>query len=177
MTQALDMVMVKEMLKDFAEGFGEDTSTTALALLNRGVASQSIWDALFDGAGELLMRAPGIASLHATTFSNACHYSFQRCRDEQTRKMLLLQNAAFMPLFRGNSKDKGNGWHIGMSSEVRFAAAIPAKRATSKGSPLGFLGKALRTLGAILTKADASAVRLLADLPETSTIAARPDLS
>jgi hypothetical protein len=29
LTQALDMVMVKEMLKDFAEGFGEDTSTTA----------------------------------------------------------------------------------------------------------------------------------------------------
>jgi hypothetical protein len=96
-----------EMLKAIRDGSAEDTSTTALALLNRGVAPQSIWDALFDGAGELLMRAPGIASLHATTFTNATHYAFQHCRNEETRKLLLLQNSAFLPLFRGNSKDKG----------------------------------------------------------------------
>ena len=53
------------------------------------------------------MRQPGIQSLHATTFSNATHYAFQHCRDEQTRKLLLVQNAAFLPLYRGNSKDKG----------------------------------------------------------------------
>ena len=53
------------------------------------------------------MRAPGILSLHATTFSNAVHYAFNRCRDEQTRKLMLLQNASFLPHFRGNSKDKG----------------------------------------------------------------------
>jgi len=53
------------------------------------------------------MQAPGILSLHATTFTNAVHYAWRRCRDEESRKMLLLQNAAFMPLFRGNAKDKG----------------------------------------------------------------------
>lgn len=96
-----------EMLKAIRDGSAVDTSAKAIELLNRGVAPQSIWDALFDGAGELLMRQPGILSLHATTFTNASHYSWQHCRDDETRRLLLLQNASFMPLFRGNSKDKG----------------------------------------------------------------------
>lgn len=97
----------REMLRAIRDGSAVDTSAKVVELLNRGAAPQSIWDALFDGAGELLMRQPGILSLHATTFTNACHYSFQHCRDDETRRMLLLQNAAFMPLFRGNSRDKG----------------------------------------------------------------------
>jgi hypothetical protein len=96
-----------EMLKAIRDGSALDTSAKAVELLNRGVGPQSIWDALFDGAGELLMRQPGILSLHATTFTNASHYSWQHCRDDETRRLLLVQNAAFMPLFRGNSKDKG----------------------------------------------------------------------
>ena len=97
----------REMLKSIRDGSAVDTSAKVVELLNKGVAAQSIWDAIFDGAGELLMRQPGILALHATTFTNACHYSWQRCRDEETRRLLLLQNAAFMPLFRGGSKDKG----------------------------------------------------------------------
>ncbi len=97
----------REMLQTIREGSAKDAGAKALELLNQGVAPQSLFDAFFDGAGELLMRAPGILSLHATTFTNALHYSWQHCRDEETRKMLLLQNASFMPLFRGNSKDKG----------------------------------------------------------------------
>jgi hypothetical protein len=96
-----------ELLRAIRTGSAVDTSDLTLKLLNRGVAPQSIFDALFDGAGELLMQAPGILSLHATTFTNAVHYSWRRCRDEETRKLLLLQNAAFMPLFRGNAQDKG----------------------------------------------------------------------
>ncbi len=95
------------MLEAIREGSAADTSARAIELLNRGVAPQSLFDACFDGAGELLMRQPGILALHATTFTNATHYAFQHCRDEGTRKLLLLQNAAFMPLFRGNSADKG----------------------------------------------------------------------
>jgi hypothetical protein len=101
-----DADATREMLKAIRGGSSVDTSAKVIELLNRGVAVQSIWDALFDGAGELLMRQPGILALHATTFTNATHYSFQHCRDEETRKLLLLQNAAFMPLFRGNSRDK-----------------------------------------------------------------------
>lgn len=97
----------REMLSAIRDGSANDTSTKAIELLNRGVSPESLWDAFFDGAGELLIRQPGILALHATTFTNATHYAFQHCRDEETRKLLLLQNAAFMPLFRGNSKDKG----------------------------------------------------------------------
>ena len=97
----------REMLQTIREGSAKDAGEKAVELLNRGVAAQSLFDAFFDGAGELLMRAPGILSLHATTFTNALHYAWQHCRDEKTRKILLLQNASFLPLFRGNSKDKG----------------------------------------------------------------------
>jgi hypothetical protein len=47
------------------------------------------------------MQAPGILSLHAMTFTNAAHYAFQRAQSDETRRLLLLQNAAFMPLYRG----------------------------------------------------------------------------
>jgi hypothetical protein len=117
----------REMLGAIRDGSANDTSAKAIELLNKGVAPQSIWDALFDGAGELLMRAPGILALHATTFTNATHYAFQHCRDDETRKLLLLQNAAFMPLFRGNSKDKG----------IRIDALEPVALASSGADAVG----------------------------------------
>lgn len=97
----------RELIAAIRAGSANDTSAKVVELLNRGVAVPSLWDALFDGAGEILMRQPGIAAIHATTFTNACHYSFQHTHDEDTRKMLLLQNAAFLPLYRGG-KDDGN---------------------------------------------------------------------
>ena len=96
-----------ELLQAIRSGSAVDTSELTVKLLNRGVAPQSIFDAIFDGAGELLMQAPGIASLHASTFSNAVHYAWQHAQSDETRRLLLLQNAAFLPLFRGNSKDRG----------------------------------------------------------------------
>jgi len=96
-----------EMLQAIRTGSAMDTSALTVKLLQRGASVQSLFDGIFEGTGELLMQAPGILSLHATTFTNAVYYTWWRCRDEQTRKMLLLQNAAFMPLFRGNAKDKG----------------------------------------------------------------------
>ncbi len=96
-----------EMLQTLRQGSAQDTSEKAVDLINRGVAPQSIWDALFDGAGELLMREPGIRSLHAVTCTNALHFEWQHCGSEETRKLLLLQSAAFLPLFRGNRPDQG----------------------------------------------------------------------
>jgi hypothetical protein len=102
-----DADATQEMLLAIRGGSAADTSDKAIELLNRGVAPRSLFDAYFEGAGELLMRQPGIASLHATTFTNALHYAWQHCRDDDTRRLLLVQNAAFLPLFRGNSQDKG----------------------------------------------------------------------
>ncbi|MEY2409063.1 MAG: hypothetical protein QOF48_1733 [Verrucomicrobiota bacterium] len=96
-----------ELLELSRHGSAADMSVRTVALLNKGVAPQSIFDALFDGAAEMLMQAPGIASLHATTFTNAVHYSWKHAQSDETRRLLLLQNAAFLPLYRGNAKDKG----------------------------------------------------------------------
>ena len=118
----LDADATREMLAVIRDGSANDTSAKVVALLNKGVAPQSLWDAFFDGAGELLMRQPGIASIHATTFTNACHYSFQHAGDEATRKLLLLQNAAFLPLYRGGKDD---GHHIDTIEPVTLKASGP----------------------------------------------------
>ena len=99
-----------DLLSAIRSGSPADTSALVAKLLNDNVAPQSIFDGLFCGAGELLMQAPGILSLHATTFTNAVHYAWQRAQNDETRRLLLLQNAAFLPLFRGNHTD--NGLHI-----------------------------------------------------------------
>ncbi len=96
-----------DLLQTTRAGSGVEVSDTVIEMLNRGVSPRSIFDALFDGAGELLMRAPGILSLHATTFTNATHYAWQRIRSDQTRRLLLLQNAAFLTLYRGNHRGAG----------------------------------------------------------------------
>jgi hypothetical protein len=87
-------------------GSSADLSDLALKLLNDGVAPQSIHDALYEAAGELLMQAPGILSLHAMTSTNALHYAWHRVRSDELRRLILLQNAAFLPTFRGNRGDK-----------------------------------------------------------------------
>jgi len=96
-----------EMLQTLREASGAEAAAKVVEMLNRGVAAQSIFDALFNGAGELLMRAPGILSLHATTFTNATHYAWLHAGEDETRRLLLLQNAAFLPLFRGGRIAQG----------------------------------------------------------------------
>jgi hypothetical protein len=89
-----------DLLEVLRQGSDQDACGKVVALLNKGVSAQSVWDALFAGAGELLMRQPGIIALHSLTSTNALHFAYTHCSDEETRKMLMLQNAAFVPLFR-----------------------------------------------------------------------------
>jgi hypothetical protein len=96
-----------DLLQTVRTASGVEMSEKVIELLNSGVSPQSVFDALFDGAGELLMRAPGILSLHATTFTNAVHYAWQRVRSDETRRLLLLQNAGFMSLYRGDAGKAG----------------------------------------------------------------------
>ncbi len=90
----------KVLLRALRDGSWENGSGTVIELLHRGVATTSLWAAIFSGAGELLMRRPGIATLHAVTTTNALHYAFQHARHDETRRFLLLQAAAFIPQFR-----------------------------------------------------------------------------
>jgi hypothetical protein len=72
--------------------------------LASGISPRSVWDGLFLAAGEMLMRQPGIVGLHTLTSLNALHYSFDTTTNDDSRKMLLLQAAAFLPQFLDRMK-------------------------------------------------------------------------
>jgi len=91
-----------ELLETFRQASPDEACDKVIEVLNRGVAPQSVWDGLFEAAGELLARRPGILSLHALTSSNALHFAYRTCAKDETRRLLLLQNAAFLTLFRGD---------------------------------------------------------------------------
>ena len=95
-----DEAATAEMLDVLRTGSESEAPATAVKLINRGVSTQSIYDALLAASSELTMRKAGIVSLHAVTSSNALRYAFDTCADDSTRRMLLLQNASFVPLFR-----------------------------------------------------------------------------
>ena len=94
-----------EILAVLRDGSDEETADGVVDLLRRRIAPDSIWDGLMCGASELLMRNPGILSLHAVTTTNAIRYLFDRSRSDETRLMLLLQNAAFLPSYRGGGSN------------------------------------------------------------------------
>ncbi len=96
-----------DLLGTLRRGSDDEACDQVVALLSRGVGPQSIWDALFDAAGELLLRQPGIVWLHAVTSTNALHFAFQASGDDQTRRLLMLQNAAFLPQFRAAMGGRG----------------------------------------------------------------------
>lgn len=97
----------RDLLAAIRVGSENDASDRVAGLLGDGVAASSIWDALFLAGVELLVRQPGIVALHAVTTTNALHYAFRHARDDRTRKLLLLQNAAFLPMFRQSMQGRG----------------------------------------------------------------------
>ena len=122
-----DAAASADLLATLRTGSDDDACEQVVELLNRGVAPQSVWDALFDAAGELLLRQPGIVSLHAVTSTNALHYAYQASGDDQTRRLLMLQNAAFLTLFREAMGGRGK---VG---DARIDQLEPV--ATSEGGP------------------------------------------
>jgi hypothetical protein len=78
----------------------DEACKQVVGLLQKGVHPSSVWDGLFLRAGELLMRQPGIVGVHCVTSTNALHYAFQASSNDETRRLLLLQAAAFLPLFQ-----------------------------------------------------------------------------
>jgi hypothetical protein len=103
----LDAQATHELLATIYAGDADELCGQVVETINRGVSPQSVWDALLVGAGELLMRQPGIVGIHTLTSTNALRYAFDTCGDDETRKLCLLQNAAFLALFRGAMKSRG----------------------------------------------------------------------
>jgi hypothetical protein len=88
------------MLEVLREGSDEDASQAMRAGLDRGIADPDLWTVVFLAAGELLLKQSGIVSVHANTTADALHYAWRHSDSPETRRLLLLQAAAFMPLFR-----------------------------------------------------------------------------
>lgn len=98
---------VPDLLSLLREGSDADVGKTYAKKLNGSLSPKTLWDAVFLGAGELLMKQPGIVGLHTLTTANAMHYAYQNCCEEQTRQLLLLQASSFLPLFRKAMGDRG----------------------------------------------------------------------
>lgn len=103
----LDVSAANDLLATFREGGPADAADAAIEVLGRGIAPQSLWDGVFVGAGELLMRRPGIIGLHGLTTANAMHYLWRHVQDDQLRRQLLLQSCSFNPMFRESAKARG----------------------------------------------------------------------
>ena len=106
-TGPLDSGATSALLQSFRDGTGIECARHADQALAAGVSSQSIWDGILVGGGELLMRQPGIVGLHTLTTANAMHYLWQTSANTRLRSQLLLQAAAFVPQFRQSCLDRG----------------------------------------------------------------------
>jgi len=97
-------------IKAFRTESTDGACDAVVKALNDGVAPGSIWDAIMSASGELLIRKTGIGTLHSVTSSNALRYAYEACGDAKTRLLLLLQNAAFVTLFRNGAGKMPETW-------------------------------------------------------------------
>lgn len=120
----IDSGATSELLAAFRTQSADETASAVTESLNRGVAPQSVYDAMHLAAGELLMRQAGIVALHAVTTTNALRFLFDHTGNPETRKLLLLQNASFLPLFREAMKSRGS---VGDAKIDAFAASTESQ--------------------------------------------------
>ncbi len=104
-----DLETSRILLSDLHDGTPEDGPNVIAEMLSDSVVAspKSIYDGLLLSAGELLMRSPGIIGLHAVTTTNALRYIWATTTNDQTRLLTLLQNAAFLPMFRKSAEGRG----------------------------------------------------------------------
>lgn len=105
-----DDKMTRELLGMLRQASADEASAHVVRILNGDVAAETVWQALFLFAAELVMRKPNIFSLHAQTHTNAMHFAYRATRDDATRRFLLLQNVAFMPYFRVDTWEGATGF-------------------------------------------------------------------
>ena len=107
-----DPAVSRQLLSGLRTQGWQDIASQVITLLNQGYAPSVIWDALFSFGAEMLMKRPGIVTLHSLTSLNAFHFAWQNTSRDHTRRFLLLQAASFLPLFRD-----GGGVRDGLAIE------------------------------------------------------------
>ncbi len=120
----IDSGATADLLRTLRTASAEDAAKEAAALLSRGVAAESIWDAIIAAGCELLVKKPGILPLHAVTAANSLHFAFQASGRDSTRLLALLQAAAWIPYFREGTRSRGGDLPEGPKiDEIEPAAA------------------------------------------------------
>jgi hypothetical protein len=97
----------KDLLSALRTATPAEASAKVEELLKKGAHPDSVWDGVFLRCGELLMQQPGIGGLHTMTTANALHFAYQVSGEDETRRLLLLQAAAFVPMFRDFMRGRG----------------------------------------------------------------------
>jgi len=92
---------IADLLAGLREGSDEEAARSIRDALVRGVPDADLWTALFAAAGDQMLKDGGILAVHANTTLDALHYAYRRVGDAGTRRLLMLQAASFLPLFRG----------------------------------------------------------------------------
>jgi hypothetical protein len=95
-----DEAAAPALLSTIRTGTPAEASELVVELLNKDVAPAVLWDGIFLGAGEVMMRRPNVVGLHCETMANAMHYAYQASGDDATRRYIMLQAAAFLPMLR-----------------------------------------------------------------------------
>jgi hypothetical protein len=103
----LNLEATTELLAVLRSGSYEDATDAVIERLNHGASPSSVWDAIFCGAAELQLRLPNIVSLHAVTTTRAIHHAYRKTSQDRTQRLLLLQNAAMLPMFRDAAASRG----------------------------------------------------------------------
>lgn len=103
----VDDAVPGHLFNAFRNSDPQSAAIVAADALARGAGPASVWDGVFVGAGELLMRQPGIIGLHGLTTANAMHYLWTHAADEPLRQRLLLQACSFNPMFRESARSRG----------------------------------------------------------------------
>lgn len=104
----VDQAATWDQLAALRSASPEDAVRQTAELIRSGIHPQSVSDALFLSAGEMVMQQPGIVALHSATSTNAMQYAFRHATNDSTRLRLLLQNAAFIPYFRDAMRGRGS---------------------------------------------------------------------
>jgi len=116
-----------DLLRGLRKAGASEASEMIVQISSGGTGPSPIWDALFLRAGELLMQQPGIIGIHCVTSVNALHFAYQASAVDETRRMLLLQAAAFLALFHKRMA----GSKLNQELQVDN---LPKEDATSKGA-------------------------------------------
>lgn len=104
---SIDPQATQELVSQFRSENPQAAARSAAEMIQRGISPQSVWDAVFVGSGELLMRQPGIVGLHGLTTANAMNYVWRNVQDRTLRQRLLLQACSFNTMFRDAASRRG----------------------------------------------------------------------